>query len=346
MTSTTTAARPKHDAVLAGAVETARAALLPIAEPDTVGEHLGFEALGERLGMHWFACLSSGYGGWRWGVSVARVPRGKVATVCETNLLPTAEAVLAPEWLPYAERLAPGDLGAGDTLPYRADDPLLEAGFEASGEEEVDQMAFFELGLGRPRVLSAEGRLEAAGRWYAGEGGPTSEVSVKASARCSTCGFFLPLPGALRVTFGVCANEWSPSDGRVISLDHGCGAHSETDLDAPEPVSIGHPIVDEFAVDLEPALGRPKPEPTNEVTHSTPADESDEIDHGAPELAPAFGNDTPDPAPAAEADAPELAPAFGNDTPDPAPPGNAVAAAETGHPGATGETPEHAAPAE
>lgn len=298
MTSTTTAARPKQDAVLAGAVEMARAALLPIAEPDTVGEHLGFEALGERLGMHWFACLSSGYGGWRWGVSVARVPRGKVATVCETNLLPTAEAVLAPEWLPYAERLAPGDLGAGDTLPYRADDPLLEAGFEASGEEEVDQMAFFELGLGRPRVLSAEGRLEAAGRWYAGEGGPTSEVSVKASARCSTCGFFLPLPGALRAMFGVCANEWSPSDGRVISLDHGCGAHSETDLDAPEPVSIGHPIVDEFAVDVEPALGRPKDEPTDdeaqaiEATDKTLADDTAVIDEGAeadttPELAQA-----------------------------------------------------------
>ncbi|MEO5743561.1 MAG: DUF3027 domain-containing protein [Terracoccus sp.] len=315
MTSTTTPARPKQDAVLAGAVEPARAALLPVAEPDTVGEHLGFEALGERLGMHWFACLSSGYGGWRWGVSVARVPRGKVATVCETNLLPTAQAVLAPEWLPYAQRLAPGDLGAGDTLPYRADDPLLEAGFEASGEEEVDQMAFFELGLGRPRVLSAEGRQEAAGRWYAGEGGPTSEVSVKASARCTTCGYFLPLPGALRATFGVCANEWSPSDGRVISLDHGCGAHSETDLDAPEPVSIGHPIVDEFAVDVEPALGRPRDEPKDEpkdevgqtaqVTDSAPAHERAEIHAGAgaspttetpgaPELGEAAESDTLD----------------------------------------------------
>jgi hypothetical protein len=51
----------------------------------------------------------------------------------------------------------------------------------------------------------------------------------------------------------VCANEWSPSDGRVVSLDHGCGAHSETDMDHPEPTSVGDPIVDEFAVDLEPA---------------------------------------------------------------------------------------------
>jgi hypothetical protein len=68
------------------------------------------------------------------------------------------------------------------------------------------------------------------------------------------------MAGALRSTFGVCANEWSPSDGRVISLDHGCGAHSETDVDQPEPTPIGEPIVDEFAVDLEAAPVREQPE--------------------------------------------------------------------------------------
>ena len=34
----------------------------------------------------------------------------------------------------------------------------------------------------------------------------------------------------MRQMFGVCANEWSPSDGKVVSLDHGCGAHSQTDV--------------------------------------------------------------------------------------------------------------------
>lgn len=252
MTAVTTP--PKGDPVLAAAVDLARAALEEVAEPGSVGEHAGFEPLGERLGMHWFACLSRGYGGWRWGVSVARVPRGKVATVCETNLLPGADAVLAPEWLPYAERLAPGDLGAGDVLPYRADDPNLRAGFEATGDEDVDQMAFFELGLGRPRVLSTEGREQAAVRWYAGEPGPTSEVALKATAQCTTCGYFVPMAGALRAVFGICANEWSPSDGRVVSLDHGCGAHSETDAEQPQASSAGQPIVDEFAVDVEPGL--------------------------------------------------------------------------------------------
>ncbi|HET7398784.1 MAG TPA: DUF3027 domain-containing protein [Intrasporangium sp.] len=244
----------KDDAVLLAAADLAREVLTGIAEPGTVGAHLGMDMLGERLAMHWFECTSPGYVGWRWGASVARVPRGKVATVCETNLLPGPDAVLAPEWLPYAERLAPGDLGPGDVLPYKADDPYLEAGFEATGDEEVDQLAIFELGLGRPRVLSALGREAAATRWYAGESGPLSDVAVKASAQCSTCGYFLPLPGALRAVFGVCANEWSPSDSRVVSLDHGCGAHSETDVSPPPGQGGPQPVMDELAVDLEPAL--------------------------------------------------------------------------------------------
>ncbi|GAB3885278.1 DUF3027 domain-containing protein [Terrabacter terrigena] len=266
----------KQDAVLLAAVDLARAALEGVAEPGTVGAHLGMDALEERLGMHWFECTSAGYRGWRWGVSVARVPRAKVATVCETNLLPGPESVLAPEWLPYADRLAPGDLGAGDVLPFRPDDPNLEAGFEATGDEDVDQMAFFELGLGRPRVLSAEGREAAATRWYSGDNGPTAEVATKATARCTTCGYFLPMAGALRVTFGVCANEWSPSDGRVVSLDHGCGAHSETDLEHPEPTSVGDPIVDEFAVDVEPSETEPSgTEPSDEAAvEEQPADEA------------------------------------------------------------------------
>ena len=81
----------------------------------------------ERLATHYFACTASSYPGWRWAITVARVPRGKTATVCETNPVPGDGALLSPEWLPYAERLAPGDLSAGDALPYKEDDPLLEA---------------------------------------------------------------------------------------------------------------------------------------------------------------------------------------------------------------------------
>ena len=83
-----------------------------------------------------------------------------------------------------------------------------------------------ELGLGRERVLSAEGRDEAAERWLAGEGGPDNPLSRLAPDVCETCGFFVRLQGSLGTLFGVCANAFSVSEGTVVSVDHGCGAHS------------------------------------------------------------------------------------------------------------------------
>lgn len=239
----------KADPTLRGAVDAARDAAMSIAEGGAVGEHLGMEMVEERLATHYFDCTALAYRGWRWAVSVSRVSRSKTVTVCETNLVPGEGALLSPEWVPYAERLAPGDVGPGDVTPFVEDDPMLVAGFEATGDEDVDQVALWELGLGRPRVLSAEGREAAAQRWYDGEPGPTAPIAVKAPAPCSSCGFFVPMAGALRALFGVCANEWSPSDGRVVSLDHGCGAHSEVDLEAPVPERMAPPIIDDFELD-------------------------------------------------------------------------------------------------
>lgn len=242
----------KRDATLAAAAELARAALVGVAEDGSVGDHLGMTMLEERLGQHTFACTSTAYPGWHWAATVARVPRGKVATICETNLVPGEGALLSPPWVPYAERLAPGDIGPGDVTPFVADDPLLEAGFEATGDEELDAMAQWELGLGRARVLSALGREAAARRWYEGSAGPRTPVAEKAPAPCHTCGYYLPMAGALRPIFGVCANEWSPSDGHVVSRDHGCGAHSEVDSERAEPEVIAPPIVDDYLVDVTP----------------------------------------------------------------------------------------------
>ncbi|APH00443.1 DUF3027 domain-containing protein [Janibacter sp. FSL W8-0316] len=243
-------ARAKSDAVLAAAVEPARRELLEATKGEGVGEHVGFTLDGERLGTHWFAATLPGYGGWAWAVTVTRAPRAKTATVCETQLLPGDDAILSPEWLPWADRLAPGDVGPGDVTPKIDDDPNLEPGFEATGDEDVDAVALWELGLGRPRVLSAEGRARAALRWYDGAHGPNAEVATKAPARCAGCGYFIPMAGALRSVFGVCANEWSPSDGGVVSRDHGCGAHSEIDMDAPEPEKVGEPILDDEVLEV------------------------------------------------------------------------------------------------
>lgn len=236
------------DAVAAAAVDLAREAALEIAEPGTVGEHLGVTVEGERLVSHSFACTAKGYRGWRWVVVLSRIPRARVATVCEAALVAGEDAVLAPEWLPWADRLRPGDVGPADVLPRVESDVRLVHGFEATGDEEVDQLAFYELGLGRHRVLSREGRDQAVTRWHDGDFGPDSEIARAASAPCSSCGFFLPVDGALRHVFGICANEWSPADGRVVAHDFGCGAHSETDVDTSvEP--LPEPVLDEVGYD-------------------------------------------------------------------------------------------------
>ncbi|WP_109473393.1 DUF3027 domain-containing protein [Ornithinimicrobium cavernae] len=243
-------AAPKRDAVLAAAEEAAREAAVAIAEPGTVGEHIAFVMDEDRVGTHYFDCTATAYPGWRWAITLTRPPRGRTALISETHLVAGDDALLSPAWVPYAERLAPGDVGPGDVTPMIEDDPLLEAGFEATGDEDVDQVGFVELGLGRPRVLSAEGRDAAATRWYDGEHGPEAEIAKKAPAPCSSCGFFVPMAGALRAVFGVCANEWSPSDGSVVSLDHGCGAHSEIDVERAEPESIEPPVLDDTVLEI------------------------------------------------------------------------------------------------
>ncbi|MBE9927525.1 DUF3027 domain-containing protein [Cellulosimicrobium cellulans] len=255
-------ARAARDAVLTGAVELARAAAQEVAEsPEDVGEHLGTVAEADRLISHRFACTMRGYRGWHWTVTLARVPRGRTATVCEVELLPGDGALLAPSWLPWSERLRPGDVGPGDVLPFRADDPRLEPGYVPTGDEEQDAVAIEELALARARVLSPQGRDEAAERWYRGSRGPTTRGAVAAAADCGSCGFLVPLQGSLGQVFGVCANEWSPDDGKVVSLDHGCGAHSETDVEPQRSEwPDADPLVDELHVEivtlLESAVAR------------------------------------------------------------------------------------------
>jgi hypothetical protein len=224
-----------QDAVLGGAVDLAREAALELAEhPQDVGEHLGYTVDADRLVSHRFACTAKGYRGWVWTVTLSRVPRARKATVCEAVLLPGDDAVLAPAWVPWDERLRPGDLGPGDVLPFRADDPRLEPGFTPTGDPEVDEVAIGELALARNRVLSPVGISEAAERWYRSKQGPASAGAVASAEPCMTCGFLVPLQGALGTVFGVCVNAWSPDDGKVVALEHGCGAHSETDVE-PRP---------------------------------------------------------------------------------------------------------------
>ncbi|WP_211116310.1 DUF3027 domain-containing protein [Glycomyces buryatensis] len=218
--------KPRLDKVCADADELAREAAEEAG--DGIGEHLSVEAEDERVVTHYFECTLPGYRGWRWAVVLSRVPRARVATVSETALLPGPDALRAPAWVPWADRLEAGEVGTGEVLPTDEDDDRLMPAYTYSEDDAVEDIAY-ELGVGRERVMNRFGRTEAAQRWYEGDRGPTAPIAeaAPASARCGTCGFFLPLAGSMRSAFGACANLYSSEDARVVSADHGCGAHSQ-----------------------------------------------------------------------------------------------------------------------
>jgi hypothetical protein len=224
---------PPADAVLVAAVEIARAAAVEASETE-VGEHLGVVSELERVVTHGFTASIPGYSGWYWAVTLARAPRSKTVTVDEIVLLPGAQALLAPAWVPWEERLQPGDLSPGDLLPANPNDPRLVPAYASDDDDDAQVEAVAtELGLGRARVMSRDGRLDAADRWFNGDGGPRAPMARQAPAQCGTCGFLLPLAGSLRAGFGVCGNDITDTDGRVVSVEYGCGAHSEVVVVVP-----------------------------------------------------------------------------------------------------------------
>lgn len=128
----------KPDAVLAAAVDAARNGVLEIADGTPVGEHLGAFPEAERLVTHRFAANLPGYVGWHWFATLARVPRGKDVTVCEVGLLPSEDALLAPDWVPWSERVRPEDTAEETATGETAQE---DSGQEGSGQDETGQAA-------------------------------------------------------------------------------------------------------------------------------------------------------------------------------------------------------------
>jgi len=240
------------DEQLAAATDVARAAVGVAADPATVGDHLCSVEDGERLASHHFGCLRPGYGGWYWSVSLSRAPDSDKITVNDVILLPGDHAIIAPEWKPYRERIRPGDLSPGDVLPPDEDDVRLVPSWSAGDGEEQTEDRFFarEVGLGREWVLSLEGREMAADRWHEGEAGPEAAIAQQATGACHSCGFLVSLAGPMSDRFGLCANGRANDDGRVVSFDHGCGAHSDARLSRSAAVQeLPSPVFDTVGID-------------------------------------------------------------------------------------------------
>jgi hypothetical protein len=229
----------------------ARDVAVEVGGADAVGPHVESVPEGDHVTTHYFTCSLPGYPDWRWAITV--VDLGEGPTVDEAVLLPGPASIVSPPWVPWRERIKSGDLSPGDILPADEDDARLVPGYFA-GDDEADhalkKLVADEVGLGRSRVLSVEGRDLAAERWYAGDGGPSVPLAQSAPGRCGTCGFLVSLAGPLNVMFGVCANAVANDDGRVVSRDHGCGAHSEAQLRRKQlPPPLPDPVLDTLTRD-------------------------------------------------------------------------------------------------
>ncbi|MEU5695747.1 DUF3027 domain-containing protein [Actinosynnema sp. NPDC020468] len=232
------------------AVQLARAAAQQEAGQEPVGDHVGVRAEDDASVTHLFLADHAGYRGWNWAVTLAFAGEGTAPSVSEVVLLPGDDALVAPDWVPWHERVRAGDLGVGDLLPAPADDPRLVPGYAGSDDPAVEEVAL-EIGLGRVRVLSREGVLDAAHRWHGGDFGPRSDMARSAPARCGTCGFYLRVAGSLGAAFGVCGNEMTPADGHVVHVEYGCGAHSEVAIEGGSAVPVADVVYDDAQLDVE-----------------------------------------------------------------------------------------------
>lgn len=100
----------KVDEILAAAKDVALQGVQEIAPAHSIGLVHHVRAEEERLSTHLFECTLPGYRGWFWFATLSRAPRSRVATICEVGLLPGDDALIAPDWVPWADRVRPEDL--------------------------------------------------------------------------------------------------------------------------------------------------------------------------------------------------------------------------------------------
>jgi hypothetical protein len=112
------------DELAAATREIALAALHEITPASTIGPAAGYSVEPSGALSLRFENRLPGYPGWYWTVSVAQLDDAE-PTVLETELMPGDSALLAPDWVPWTERLA----------EYRAHQAELAAEAAAEGAE-------------------------------------------------------------------------------------------------------------------------------------------------------------------------------------------------------------------
>ena len=127
----------------------ARAAAVEFASAHAVGDFLNSVDEGENVTTYLFASKLKGYVGWNFSVSI--YAEGEDVTISEVNLMPGDGALLAPNWVPWSERLA----------DYKALQAELEA--QASEELAAEELAAAEEETSEEEVVVADEATEEEG---------------------------------------------------------------------------------------------------------------------------------------------------------------------------------------
>ena len=115
--------------------DVAKAALLEITPEGTIGAPAGEITEGDGVVSVQFDSLLPGYPGWKWTVSIATL-EGEAPSVLETEMIPAEGALLAPDWVPWSDRLA----------DYKAAQSELEAASTEDSDDSEDDDGDDDLG--------------------------------------------------------------------------------------------------------------------------------------------------------------------------------------------------------
>jgi hypothetical protein len=119
-------------------IEIARQALLEITPKATIGSLLSDNPTGEGVATLRFEARMSGYPGWEWNVSLAEV-EGEEPTVLEAELVPGNGALLAPDWVPWADRMDEWRAAQAAAAEAASEaDAALEGESDADDEDDED----------------------------------------------------------------------------------------------------------------------------------------------------------------------------------------------------------------
>jgi hypothetical protein len=126
-----------RDAVIENPTELARQALLEVTPASTVGAAVGTVDEGNGVVSVLFANTLPGYPGWRWTVSLAQV-EGEDPSVLEVELMPGEGALLAPDWVPWSDRLTDHRDAPDEAVGEDEDEDDEDSDDDDSDDEESD----------------------------------------------------------------------------------------------------------------------------------------------------------------------------------------------------------------